>query len=122
MISQPTFLLDEMDRQNTAVKKAKAEEFQRDAWRNCWGWAGPKAGEHCEIDSCVVPTEHGETVYAYTEQVRLIDERADGTWLGEMRVTIDRHGLRAGHAGEVTLARWLATCSVPNWRCAARRR
>ena len=84
MVSQPTFLLDEMDRHNTRIKKEAAEEFQRSAWRNCWGWEGPKAGEYCEIGSCVVPTEHGGTVYAYTEQVRLIEERADGTWLGEI--------------------------------------
>ena len=51
-----------MDRQNVGLKKAEAEEFQRGAWRNCWGWEGPKAGEYCEIDSCVVPKEHGGTV------------------------------------------------------------
>ena len=88
MVSQPTFLLDEMDRHNTRIKKEAAEEFQRSAWRNCWGWEGPKAGEYCEIDSCVVPTEHGGTVYAYMEQVRLIDERADGTWLAEIEMGV----------------------------------
>ena len=90
MLTQPTFLLEEMDRHNTRLKKEAAEEFQRGAWRNCWGWEGPKAGEHCEIDSCVVPTETGGTVYAYMEQVRLIEERADGTWLAEIDMGVKR--------------------------------
>ena len=62
MLTQPTFLLEEMDRQNAALKKAVAEKLQRNAWRNCWSWEGPKPGEYCEIDSCVVPKEHGGTV------------------------------------------------------------
>ena len=90
MLTQPTFLLEEMDRQNAALKKAAAEKSQRDAWRKSWGWEGPKAGEYCEIDSCVVPTEHGGPVYAYLEQVRLIEERADGTWLAEIEMGVKR--------------------------------
>ena len=35
MLTQPTFLLEEMDRHNTRLKKEAAEEFQRNAWRNC---------------------------------------------------------------------------------------
>ena len=84
MLTQPTFLLADMDKETAARRKAEAEEHQKELWRLCWDWDGPKAGEHCEIDTRVVSKEDGGTVYVYMEQAKLIEERPDGTWLAEI--------------------------------------
>jgi hypothetical protein len=76
---------DALRRQEAAAKsKVDAEDRQRHYWRVLWDWDGPAVGEICEIDTCVVPTANGRSLYCYTEQVRLIELMPDGRWLAEI--------------------------------------
>jgi len=89
MVTQPTFLLADLDKETAESRKAEAEKHQKHLWKACWDWDGPEAGKHCDIDSCVVRKENGETVYAYMEQAKLIEERPDGTWLAVIDMGVD---------------------------------
>jgi hypothetical protein len=77
------FLAD-LDREASQTAHAAAEQSQRDSWRYCWNWSGPKVGEPCSIDSCVVEQEDGTPIYAYMERCMMIEQRPDGRWLAEI--------------------------------------
>lgn len=84
--SEQLGLLDQWEQQTAAnaAERRRMEriEAHRQSRRACWPeWAGPAAGELCDVAGCTVRKEDGTTIYAYTEQCRLLEQRPDGSWL-----------------------------------------
>jgi len=66
--------------QESAAREARREAILLHSW-HAWGWSGPEVGGLCEIDLPIVDTPEGGSLYCYTEQARLIEQRPDGRWL-----------------------------------------
>ena len=89
MPDQMEFLfIEEQEKQQKAKRQREAEEEHRHMWEICWGWDGPQIGQPCEIDSCVVPKENGESLYCYMERCIVLEQLKDGRYLAEIAMGI----------------------------------
>lgn len=68
----------------------RADQARRASWRELWGWEGPTVGGYGRIATIAPVCEDGRTLYAYTEIVRFIEERAGGVWLAEIAMGLVR--------------------------------
>ncbi len=74
---------EERRNQEAEAKRVARIALHIETRRICWPeWPGPAVGELCEVSECVVKREDGGVIYAYMEQVRLLEHRSDGRWLG----------------------------------------
>ena len=66
----------------------KAVIWTRQQHWDSLGYEGPAPGRYCDIHTLIVPLETGGTIYAYTEQCKLIEKRDDGRWVAEIAMGI----------------------------------
>jgi hypothetical protein len=54
-------------------------------WKICWGWAGPRVGEYCEVNNLLADLADGTgTIYCYMERCRIIEALPGEQWLAEI--------------------------------------
>lgn len=87
---------EEKDAIELAAHRVEEKAEQRRMWMICWDWDGPVVGGMCQACDCISGTvyerfdlghqwiEVGEKIYNYMEQIRIIEQLDDETWVGEI--------------------------------------